>query len=65
MLNEVRRGREETIRDYLRDKPKGKSGRHEYILEKYGLDEKVVREAYADYVEYYGTGPEAASPLAS
>lgn len=42
------------IESYLRDKPRGKFGRHAYTLEEYGLDEATVRETYAGYVEAYG-----------
>ena len=44
---------------YLRDKPKGKFGKHEYTLAEYGLDEKMVRATYAEYIEYYGIETES------
>ena len=52
-------GHEDTIRSYLRDKPKGKFGKHEYRLEEYGLDEQTVRTTYADYVSHHGIESEA------
>lgn len=52
-------GHGETIRGYLRDKPKGKFGVHEYKLEEFGLDEATVRAAYADYVAHYAIQPES------
>jgi len=47
-------GHAERITAYLRDKPKGKHGKHEYTLEEYGLDATTVDAAYANYVDYYG-----------
>lgn len=47
-------GHDEIVTGYLRDKPKGKFGKHEYTLEEYGLSEEVVRSTYADYVAHYG-----------
>ena len=52
-------GHEDRIRAYLRDKPKGKFGRHRYSLEEYGLDAQRVEDAYAPYVEHYGIAREA------
>ena len=46
-------GHEDRILAYLRDKPKGKFGRHEYTLEEYGLDERMVSQTYAAYVDHY------------
>lgn len=51
-------GHNETIEGYLRDKPKGKFGKHEYSLEEYGLSEDLVRSTYADYIKAYGIEPE-------
>ncbi len=48
------RGHADRITAYLRDKPKGKFGRHRYSLEEYGLDRPAVDAAYAEYVDYYG-----------
>ncbi len=52
-------GHDETIKAYLRDKPKGKFGKHEYSLEEYGLNEELVRSTYADYIAHYGIEPES------
>jgi hypothetical protein len=46
-------GHEARILGYLRDKPKGKFGKHEYTLEEYGLDTAVVERTYAQYVDHY------------
>jgi hypothetical protein len=51
-------GHEETINTYLRDKPKGKFGQHEYTLEEYGLSEELVSTTYGDYITHYGIEPE-------
>ena len=47
-------GHAERIRAYLRDKPRGKYGRHAYTLEEYGIDPVAIDAAYARYVERYG-----------
>ena len=52
-------GHNERIRAYLRDKPKGKFGKHHYTFEEYGLDAQRVEETYARYVEHYGIAREA------
>lgn len=52
-------GHDERIRAYLRDKPKGKFGKHQYSLEEYGLDEQTVASTYAAYVDYYGIARES------
>jgi hypothetical protein len=52
-------GHDERVVGYLRDKPKGKFGKHEYTLAEYGLDEELVRAAYADYIEHYGIETES------
>jgi len=44
-------GHADRIAGYLREKPKGKHGKHEYGLEEYGLDAANVD---ADYIDYYG-----------
>lgn len=48
------KGHEDVLRAYLRDKPKGKFGRHEYTLAEYGLSESIVESTYASYVDHYG-----------
>jgi len=50
---------DDTITSYLRDKPKGKFGKHEYSLEEYGLSDELVRGAYGNYVEHYGIESES------
>jgi len=52
------RGHDDRIRGYLRDKPKGKFGKHQYSLDEYGLNSQAIDEAYARYVEYYGVASE-------
>jgi hypothetical protein len=47
-------GHEDVIIGYLRDKPRGKFGSHEYDFATYGLDPDEVRKTYASYVDYYG-----------
>ena len=47
-------GHADRIDGYLRDKPKGKHGKHEYTLEEYGLEAATIDAVYADYVEHYG-----------
>lgn len=51
-------GHAERIRTYLRDKPKGKHGKHQYSLEEYGIDPSAVDAAYSRYVERYGVRAE-------
>jgi hypothetical protein len=53
-------GHDETIERYLRDKPKGKFGKHEYRLEDYGLSEQLVEDAYSNYTAHYGVERESA-----
>lgn len=52
-------GHDERVRGYLRDKPKGKFGKHKYSLTEYGLDEVTVDQTYARYVEHYGIASES------
>ena len=52
------KGHDDRIRGYLRDKPKGKFGKHQYSLDEYGLNSQAIDEAYARYVEYYGVASE-------
>ncbi|MDP6977498.1 MAG: sulfotransferase [Myxococcota bacterium] len=51
-------GHAAVVEGYLRDKPKGKFGKHEYTLDEYGLSEEMVLATYADYVADYGIGRE-------
>jgi hypothetical protein len=41
------------IRKWLHDNPAGKHGSRSYSLAEFGLDEKTVREVYAEYIEVY------------
>jgi hypothetical protein len=41
------------IRNWLRDNPAGKHGARSYSLAEFGLNEKVVRDIYAEYIETY------------
>lgn len=41
------------VRRWLRDNPAGKHGARHYGLAEFGLDEKVVRDVYAEYIEIY------------
>lgn len=52
-------GHDEVVEGYLRAKPRGKFGRHEYDFETYGLDPDDVRKTYAEYVDYYRIVSEA------
>ena len=52
-------GHEETVSAYLRDKPRGKFGVHEYSLEEYGLDEGLIRSTFAEYINHYGIESES------
>lgn len=38
---------------YMAANPKGKHGKHEYSLERYGLTRDKVHDAFADYIERY------------
>lgn len=52
-------GHAERITRYLRDKPKGKHGKHAYTLEEYGLDAATVDATYSRYVDHYGIARES------
>jgi hypothetical protein len=41
------------IRAWLRDNPAGKHGARNYSLAEFGLDEQIVRNIYAEYIETY------------
>lgn len=47
-------GHADVIEAYLRAKPKGKFGRHEYRHEDFGLDAATVDAVMSDYVAAYG-----------
>ena len=51
-------GHGESITSYLEQKPKDKFGKHEYSLAEYGLDEAMIHNAFAAYIEHYGIEPE-------
>lgn len=44
---------ENAMNAYMEANPKGKHGKHEYSLERYGLTREGVHEAFADYIERY------------
>ena len=44
-------GHEQTVREYLAAKPKGKHGAHRYEFADVGLDEASVRTTFARYVD--------------
>lgn len=58
-------GHADAVESYLRDKPKGKFGKHEYTLEEYGLSDALVRETFAEYVSHYDVPSESAAPQES
>jgi hypothetical protein len=41
------------VRRWLRDNPAGKHGSRNYSLAEFGLDEEIVRDVYAEYIEIY------------
>ena len=41
------------MEQYMAGNPQGKHGRHDYVLEEYGLSRKGVHERFADYIERY------------
>jgi hypothetical protein len=45
---------DQTVRDYLAAKPKGKHGEHRYSFADVGLVEESVRATFARYVGHYG-----------
>jgi hypothetical protein len=48
----------ERIVAYLRDKPKGKFGKHQYAPEDWGLTANGLRETLRPYIEYFGVALE-------
>lgn len=44
---------EAAMNAYMDANPKGKHGKHEYSLERYGLTREGVHKAFADYIERY------------
>jgi hypothetical protein len=45
---------ETAMHDHLASHPKGRHGAHTYTLDDFGLDEQVVRDRFAPYVERFG-----------
>jgi hypothetical protein len=52
------RDHDDTVRNYLASKPKGKHGAHHYDFADVGLDEASVRATFARYVDHYGIAAE-------
>lgn len=48
----------DAMRKFIADNPKGVHGEHIYREEDYGIEPGAVREAFADYIEYFGLRPE-------
>jgi hypothetical protein len=44
---------EAAMNGYLADNPKGKHGKHEYVLEEYGLTRQGVHERFSEYIERF------------
>lgn len=42
------------MKKFVKENPQGKHGKHFYTLEKYGLDEKEIKEKYGHYFERFG-----------
>ncbi len=47
-------GFDQSVLDYLRDKPKDKHGRHEYDAVALGIDESQLHQDFAAYIAHYG-----------
>ncbi|MGE4303018.1 MAG: sulfotransferase [Novosphingobium sp.] len=45
---------EAAMHAYMDANPKGKHGKHEYSLERYGLSREGVHKTFGDYIERYG-----------
>ncbi|CAH1799408.1 unnamed protein product [Owenia fusiformis] len=41
------------MRDYIKENPQYKYGRHVYNLEEYGISEREIQETFEDYVDYF------------
>ncbi len=50
---------EAAMRSFLAENPKGKFGKHDYMLEEFGLSAGMVRERFGDYCEKYGVAIKA------
>ena len=44
----------DAIRRYMKEKPKGKFGRHKYSPEEWGFDPATLREKMRPYTDHYG-----------
>lgn len=44
---------EAAMNGYMANNPKGKHGKHEYVLEEYGLTRQGVHERFSDYIERF------------
>lgn len=42
---------EQALQRYIDDNPKGKYGKHEYDLERFGLTEQIIKDRFAFYIE--------------
>ncbi|MBP1685272.1 MAG: sulfotransferase family protein [Deltaproteobacteria bacterium] len=49
------------IRQYLRDKPRDKFGKHRYAAEDYGLSDAGIRDHFRFYTDHYGIELEGAA----
>lgn len=52
---------EATMHAYMDANPKGKHGKHEYSLKRYGLSREGVHETFGDYIERYRIPVKAAT----
>ena len=44
---------EGAMRSFMADNPKGKHGKHEYVLEEYGLTREGVHDRFSDYIDRF------------
>lgn len=49
---------DKNILDYLKNKPKGKFGKHTYDMGKFGMSEALLRQQFRRYTDYYQIEPE-------
>ena len=50
--------RGERVRAYVREKPKGKFGTHQYTPEDWGFTAKALRSQLPPYIEHFGVALE-------
>jgi len=50
---------EMSMRQWLKDNPQGKFGRHSYDIEEYGLSKSALEPLFTPYVDAFGIEPEA------